>query len=100
MPRGISADLPGAKVKSVFCFAFATVMKRQGIATRLLERACRDAAEEGFDAIEAYPNKSFVNEFKNFMGPLALYTKLGFAAHGENKGKYKDCLVMWKELGG
>lgn len=74
---------PGARVKSVFCFAIAPEMKHKGIATQLLERACQDAAEEGFDYMEAYPKKQFINEFENFMGPYAMYQKCGFTVHEE-----------------
>jgi len=98
MPPNISGDTEAARVKSVFCFAIAPDMKRRGIATRLLERVCADAEAEGFDAVEAYPNAMFVNEFKDFMGPLAMYRKLGFTEHGAHKGKYRDCLVMRRKL--
>lgn len=38
------------------------------IATKLLAHVCKDAADDGFDYIEAHPNKEFVNGFRNFMG--------------------------------
>ncbi len=69
-------------------------MKRKGIATQFLERVCKDATDEGFDFIEAYPNSSFVNEFCDFMGPLELYKKFGFTVHEE----LENICVMRKEL--
>jgi ribosomal protein S18 acetylase RimI-like enzyme len=88
MPPIKSTDSPGTNVKSVFCFAIAPDMKRKGIATQLLERVCKDATDEGFDFIEAYPNRSFVNEFRDFMGPLELYKKFGFTVQEELENIY------------
>lgn len=79
-----AADLsPGAKVKSVFCFAIAPEMKRQGVATKLLARVCEDAENDGYEYLEAYPNKEFVSVFRDFMGPYGLYQKAGFTIHKE-----------------
>lgn len=44
------------KVKSVFCFVVAPEMQRKGIATQLLKRVCKDAANEGFDFVEEMDN--------------------------------------------
>ena len=99
---GVDADgaAPNAKIKSVFCYAIAPGMKRKGIATKLLERVCQDAADEGFDFVEAYPNKKFINIFRDFMGPLELYKRNGFAVCQEVKDKYSDIYVMRKPLKG
>ena len=59
-------------------FALAPEMRRKGIATMLLKRVCEDAKEDGYDYIEAYPNKVFVNTEDDYMGPVKLYEKLGF----------------------
>ena len=83
-----------AKVKSIFCFAVAPHMKRHGISTKLLERVCHDAAQDGFDVVEAYPNKTFIDDAEDFMGPAALFKKAGFATHGETEQK----LIMRKPL--
>jgi GNAT superfamily N-acetyltransferase len=84
----------GIRVKSIFCFTIAPERKRMGIATRLLERVCQDAATDGFDYAEAYPNKEFVDVFRDFMGPTAMYEKNGFTVQGEAG----DMLVMRKKL--
>ncbi len=84
----------GTKVKSVFCFAIAPKMKRRGIARRLLERVCQDAAGDGFDFVEAYPNKEFVAEAEDFMGPIELYRSAGFAPYYETEQR----LVMRRQL--
>ena len=73
------------KVKSVFCFVIAPKMQRKGVATRLLERVCKDAAYEGFDFVEAYVNKSIVEH--DFRGPLAMYEKCGFIKYAEREDK-------------
>lgn len=78
------------KVKSIFCFMIAPNVQRQGVATQLTERVCKDAAAEGFDFVEAYANQEF-KEFQeighDFRGPLALYEKCGFYPCGERDGR-------------
>lgn len=85
---------PDTKVKSVFCFAVAPEMRRKGLAKLLLERVCQDAADEGFDVVEAYPKKTFVSEAEDFMGPAELYRRSGFSLFYETD----EQLVMRKPL--
>lgn len=85
---------PNNRVKSVFCFTIAPDMRRKGIATQLLERVCRDAADDGFDSVEAYPNREFVDVFRDFMGSVDMYSKCGFIMHEETE----DRIVMRKRL--
>jgi len=80
------------KVKSVFCFVIAPEMQRKGIATQLLERVCKDAANDGFDFVEAYVNREIIDH--DFRGPLTMYEKCGFNKYAEQEGK----VVMRKEL--
>lgn len=84
---------PGVKVKSIFCFTITPDMKRQGIATRLLERVCEDAARDGFDFVEAYPNKTYA-ELNGFAGPAEMYRRCGFSIVHETEQKY----VVRKQL--
>lgn len=84
--KDIPIDLT-ERIKSVFCFVIAPHMQRQGIASRLLEQAIRDAKADGFDAIEAYPNKQFQSVASDFMGPAAMYSKYGFETIGETNEK-------------
>ena len=85
---------PDIKVKSVFCFAIAPEMRRKGIAKMLLERVCQDAAQDGFDFVEGYPNKEFINEAEDFVGPIEVYKKSGFKVHYETDRQF----VMRKHL--
>lgn len=85
---------PDIKVKSVFCFAIAPEMRRKGIAKLFLERVCQDAAQDGFDFVEAYPNKEFINEAEDFVGPVEVYRKSGFTVHYETDRQF----VMRKHL--
>ena len=59
------------KIKSVFCFMIAPEAQRTGVATKLLERVCEDAAADGFDFVEAYTNKEY--KALDHTGPLAMY---------------------------
>jgi GNAT superfamily N-acetyltransferase len=77
----------GTKVKSVFCFVIAPRMQRKGIATQLLEYVCKDAADEGFDYVEAYVNKIYGDADHDFRGPLAMYEKCGFYMCAEKDGR-------------
>jgi GNAT superfamily N-acetyltransferase len=84
----------GIRVKSVFCFLVAPDMRRKGITKQLLERVCQDAAQDGFDFVEAYPEKECINEAKDFMGHIELYRKNGFGVYSETEQKF----VMRKQL--
>lgn len=66
------------KVKSIFCYVIAPEMKRRGIATSLMERVCRDAEQEGFDFVEAYPYKESSIQSSVFGGYYEMYRKSGF----------------------
>ena len=89
---------PDTKTKSVYCLTIAPGLKRKGVAAQLLNRVCDDAAADGFDYIEAYPSKQFVDEFRSFMGPLELYKRNGFTVCQEVKDKYNDIYVVRKPL--
>jgi len=82
------------KVKSIFCFAIAPSARRQGVATRLLQRVMDDAIEEGFDAIEAYPYKESSHLSSDFGGHVEMYEKAGFSMVLETSEGY----VMRKAL--
>jgi len=84
-----------SKTKSVFCFVIAPSMQRKGVATKLLERVCKDAANDGFDYVEAYPRKSFVSVPRDFTGPVEMYKKCGFTLYAELDN---DEILMRKEL--
>ena len=84
----------GIKVKSIYCFMVSPEMKRKGIATRLLECVCRDAAQDGFDFIEAYPNKRTIDEAKSNSGPFDMYINSGFVVFHETE----QGTVMRKQL--
>ena len=85
---------PNEKVKSVYCFTVAPEYKRKGIATQLLKRVCEDVANDGYDCVEAYPNKDFINVFRDFMGPADMYLRNGFTVFAE----FDDITVVRKSL--
>jgi len=84
----------GIKVKSIFCFVIAPEMKRKGIATLLLERVCKDAVQDGFDFVEAYPYKESSYQSSDFGGHFEMYKKSGFNVSFETE----QGLVMRKQL--
>jgi len=75
----------GEKIKFIFCFAISPKMQRMGIATKILDYICQDAAEEGFDFIEAQAVKEFADD--GFRGLLSMYEKCGFSIRAEQAGK-------------
>lgn len=85
---------PEIKVKSVFCFAIAPKMRRQGIASSLLARVCEDALAEGYDFVEAYPDRAVNEKSEDFVGYAAMYEKFGFTVYHETSRK----TVMRKAL--
>ncbi len=82
------------KVKSIFCFMIAPDMKRQGVATQLLERVCKEAAQDGFDFVEVYPYKESSYQSSDFGGHFEMYKKAGFYVTKETE----QGLVMRKQL--
>lgn len=78
----VPVDAPDMKVKSVFCFVIAPQFQRKGIATKLLERVCSDARAEGYSAVEGYPRREFISIAEDFMGPAAMYERMGFRRGG------------------
>lgn len=81
------------KVKSILCFTVAPSMRRKGVATKLLERVCIDAAKEGYGFVESYPKKNF-KQMDNFEGHLEMYKNCGFFVHEQ----LDDFVVMRKQL--
>ena len=73
------------KVKSIFCFVIAPEMRRRGVATRLVEHVCQEAAADGFDFVEAYPRVEYAA--LDHMGPLTMYEKMGFQKSAEQEGR-------------
>jgi GNAT superfamily N-acetyltransferase len=80
------------KAKAIFCFMIAPEMQRRGVATKLLEYLCADAANEGFDCVEAYTSVDFAHD--GYQGPVTLYEKCGFVRHANSVGN----AVMRKTL--
>ena len=75
----------GEKIKFIFCFVVSPNMQRMGVATKLLDYICQDAALEGFDFIEAQASKDFADD--GFRGILSMYEKCGFYVHAERDDK-------------
>ena len=78
------------RIKSIVCFIVAPEMRRQGVATMLLDHVCTEAKINNFSCIEAYPSKKTGNSFDHYPGPLELYKKKDFVIHKEFE---KDMIV-------
>jgi GNAT superfamily N-acetyltransferase len=95
-PRGSALEAPAAKppapgarasrppsvagrdegVWSITCFVVDRPQWRRGVAGALLEAAVAHAFSRGAAAVEAYPH---VSNGSDYMGPLALFERAGFA---------------------
>lgn len=82
------------KVKSIFCFTIAPEMRGKGVATALLEKVIEDARIDGYEYIEAYPNKEKTDMYYDYVGPFELYKKFGFEIYSETKWR----LILRKKL--
>ena len=77
--RELYAQLPEAPLPAVItCIASTTEARRQGLARMLVEDVCRDLAERGFAAIEAYPDLTLAENESSGARP-AFWHEIGFA---------------------
>ena len=72
-----------ADAGAIVCFVVAPDQRNQGIATALLDAAVAYLKRRGMKTVEAYPVIGEVSPsrwvFQNYLGPLAMYVKAGFA---------------------
>lgn len=71
------------KVASIVCFVVDKNHRGKGIATALLNEACKDFKFQDYDYVEAYPRKSPENDAENYHGPMTMYLKSGFIVNQE-----------------
>ncbi len=69
------------RVGSIVCFIVASSHRNQGIASQLLNAACKKFSQEGLEFAEAYPVKKPESAAYNFPGPLSMYIEAGFSTH-------------------
>jgi len=79
------------KIKSIVCFCSSPNFRGKGIASRLLDKVCLDAADDGYEYVEAYP---FVKDEYNYHGSKSMYEKNGFTVCGNDSG----CTIVRKYL--
>jgi GNAT superfamily N-acetyltransferase len=82
------------KICSVVCFLVAPKERGKGLATKLLERVCKDYKDLGYDYIESYPKKGKATDEEQFIGPAVMYKKSGFVI----KKEFNDYIIMQKKL--
>jgi ribosomal protein S18 acetylase RimI-like enzyme len=79
------------KIKSIVCFCISPNFRDRGIASRLLDKVCSDATDDGYEYVEAYP---FVKDEYNYHGSKSMYEKNGFTVCGNDSG----CTIVRKYL--
>ncbi len=70
--------LKKGEIKSIVCFEIAPEYRGMGIASKLLDRVCLDAKNDGYEFIEAYPTVREQHNNLAFTGPVHIYEKAGF----------------------
>lgn len=81
------------KVKVIYCFDIAPEYRGRGIASKLLDRVLTDAAADGYDVAEGYPDKGQTGIYQ-YHGPKKLYETYGFTLYKE----IPACYIMRKTL--
>jgi GNAT superfamily N-acetyltransferase len=76
------------KICSIVCFVVHPDYRRQGIATRFLERVEYDYRSKGYHWLEAYPGKGNLGQEDHYMGPLPMYLSRGFEITRESDKYY------------
>lgn len=71
------------KVGSIVCFVIASTHRNRGVASHLLDSACKKFSQEDLQFAEAYPVKKPESPAYNFPGPLSMYLKNGFTAYSD-----------------
>ena len=72
------------KVGSIVCFVIGSNHRKKGVASSLLNAACKKFSEQGLAFAEAYPIKKSPSAAWDFPGPLSMYLKNGFTEHRDN----------------
>ena len=72
------------KIKSIVCFCISPDLRSRGIATKLLEKVCLDAADDGYEYVEAYPFNN--GENRDYHGSKSMYEKNGFKDYSGDNG--------------
>ena len=89
LSRAVEED-PNEPVGSILCFVVASLYRRMGVATALLQSACASFKHSGLSYAEGYPRIKPANvdnpynipeAHLNYYGPLNMYLKAGFKMH-------------------
>jgi ribosomal protein S18 acetylase RimI-like enzyme len=93
-PKVFSKDDPN-QAGAIVCFTVAQGYRGKGVASRLLEAACKELSELGLDVAEAYPGRNARTNEEHYHGPLDMYLAQGFSIIREAGTQW----VVRKELG-
>lgn len=83
----------GERVRAIFCFLVAPKHRGKGVARKLLDRVCEDAARDGYACVEVYPFADERLEFQ-YHGTIKMYEQSGFTETAD----LKYVKVMQKRL--
>jgi len=93
----LSADLAAEDtdvIGSIVCFIVAEAHRRSGVATALLQAACRSFQQAGLQIAEAYPRLGISDAASNYHGPIDLYLGAGFQWYRE----FDDWAIVRRRL--
>ena len=66
------------EIGTILCFVVAPRLRGRGIATALLDAACRQLSAQGLRSVEANPRPDATSDAANHYGPLGMYLAAGF----------------------
>ena len=84
---------PGTNVWSIVCFFVQSTQRGRGMAARLLDAACAEAAAAGADVVEGYPVDHDSPSYK-FMGTCSTFLAAGFEETGR-VGTRRHVMRRW-----
>jgi len=76
----------GKSIAAIVCFTVAQGYRQKGIASMMLDFACRELTQDGTAIIEAYPMTASGSDEHNYHGPLSMYLSHGFTVYKEFEG--------------
>lgn len=80
----LTEDAEKGKIKVIYCYDIAPAYRGKGIAGLMLEKACADAKEEGFECVEVYPFSDVAFEWQ-YHGTTKMYEQYGFEMFSKRK---------------
>ena len=74
-------DPDADQIGEITCFVVAKAHRRSGVATGLLDAACKALRAQGMTIAEAEPKPGITGDAENHFGPMSMFLAAGFQVH-------------------